>query len=134
MDNTVVAFDMDCCHIELNYPYALVHTPLNRIKKLLDIMCRQYWRNTEAIKKTEEYIRLCIEQAEADTKFAVKSYTDGYKTTKFAYTLTAREKQHIERENKRLYNNAVSKKKAIDRMKKVQAAFNEIKDKYEIEE
>lgn len=134
MDNTVVAFDMDRCHIELNYPYALVHTPLNKIKKLFDLMCRQHWRNTEAIKKTDEHIKLCIEQAEADTKVAVKSYTDGYKDTKFAYTLTAREKQRIERENKRLYNNAVSKKKAIDRMKKVQATFYEIKDKYEIKE
>lgn len=111
MNNIVVAFDMDNCHIELNYPYALVHLPLNKLKKLFNLMCRQHWRNQKAIIKTDEYIRLCIEQAETDAKVAVKSYTDGYKDTKFAYTLTAREKQRIERENKRLYNNAVRKKK-----------------------
>lgn len=134
MDNITVAFDMDHCHMELNYPYALTHIPPNKLKKLFKLMCCQAWRNIEAIKKTDQYIRLCIEQAETDTKVAVKSYTDGYKDTKFAYTLTAREKQCIERENKRLYNNVVRKKKAIDRMKKVQATFNEIKEKYEIKE
>lgn len=134
MNNTVVAFDMDRCHIELNYPYALMHTPLNKLKKLFKLMCCQAWRNMDAIKKTDEYIRLCIEQAETDTKVAVKSYTDGYKDVKYNYSLTDKEKKCIERENKRLYNNALRKKKAIDRMKEVQATFCGIKEKYEIKE
>lgn len=83
---------------------------------------------------TEESLELCIEDAETEAKVALKSYTDGYRATEFRYDLTVREKQRIERENKRLYDNAVRKKKAVDRMKKVQLAFYEIKDKYEINE
>lgn len=112
----------------------LTHAPLGKIKKLFELMCCQYWRNTESIKKTDEYISLCVEQAETDVKSSVKSFSDGYKTTKFDCFLSVHEKKSIERENKRLYNNAVSKKKAADRMKKVQSAFNEIKDKYKIKE
>lgn len=134
MDNITVSFDMDNCHMELNYPYALLHTTIGKLKKLFKLMCCQHWRNMEAIRLTEESIKLCIEDVETEAKIAVKSFADGYRDTKCNYSLTTDEKRKIERENKRLYNNAVRKKKAIDRIKKVQVAFYEIKDKYEIKE
>lgn len=134
MDSTTVVFDMDRCHIELNYPYALMHLPVTKLKKLFNLMCCQAWKNEDAIRTTDRYVSLCITETESNAKAAVKSYADGYVDTKFKYHLTKAEKQRIENENKRLYNNAVRKKKDIDRIKKVQITFNEIKEKYRINE
>lgn len=127
MDNTVVAFDMDRCHMELNYPYALMHIPVTKLKKLFNLMCCQAWRNETAIKTTEEYISLCITETESDAKAAVKRYADGYVDTKFKYHLTKAEKQRIEKENRRLYNNAVRKKRTLTESRKCKSLLRKSK-------
>ena len=122
---------MDRCHIELNYPQSFSMTVRN-LKKLFDLMCRQHWRNTEAITKTAECLDVHVKEAQAEAVRAEIDYRDGYVSTKFKFDLTEADKKRIERENKRLYNNMLSKKKALDRAVKLHNSFIEIKGKYEI--
>ena len=103
---------MDRCHIELNYPQAFSMTVKN-LKKLFDLMCRQHWRNTEAIAKTAECLDIHVKEAQAEAVRAEIDYRDGYVSTKFKFDLTEADKKRIERENKRLYNNMLSKKRRL---------------------
>ena len=77
MDNTVVAFDMDRCHMELNYPYALLTLSLTKLKKVFEIMCKQGYRNTEAISTTDSYLEALIAEAKEEWHKASVEYQNG---------------------------------------------------------
>lgn len=132
MNKTIIAFDVDYCRFELNCSHLLTRIPINKAKKLFNLMCCQHWRNIEAIKKTDEVLANHIKDARTKLSDAVKSYTDGYKDTKYDCSLTEIEIKRIECENKRLFNDLSRKKKALERIKKVQAIFSEVKTKYKI--
>lgn len=132
MDNTVIKFDMDCCHIELNCPYFLQHMTLAKLKKVFELMCKQSWRNEQAIDTTQQYIELCIAEAKAQWHEASSKYQNGYVDTKFRYGLTKPQKQSIEKENKRLLDTVKRTKTAYERMVKIQDLFNAVKQKFSV--
>ena len=132
MDNTVVVFDMDRCHMELNCPYFIQKMTLANLKKVFDLMCKQSWRNPEAIATTERYIQLCIEEARQEWHEASVKYQNEWVDVKFHYEWTQNQKQCAERENKKLINAVKSKKRAHDRLLKIQTVFSEIKNKYSV--
>ena len=131
MDNTVVAFDMDRCHMELNYPYALLTLSLTKLKKVFEIMCKQGYRNTEAISTTDSYLEALIAEAKEEWHKASVEYQNGYKDTTF-YGLSATQKATYKKNNDKLLRVVVSKKKAYERMLKVSQNFADIKAKYHI--
>lgn len=132
MDNITVAFDMDRCHMELNYPYALKTMTLANLKKVFVIMCTQGYRNTEAIRITEQYIQELIPEAKAEWHKASVDYQNGYRDTKFV-ALSKWEKESIEKQNKKLLRVVASKKKAYERCLKMLDYFTNTKVKYGID-
>ena len=132
MDSTVITFDMERCHIELNCPYFIQHMTLAKLKKVFELMCTQAWRNEQAIDTTGRYIELCITEAKSQWHEASSKYQNGYVDTKFRYGLTKPQKQSIERENKKLLDAVKRTKTAYDRMVKVKDLFNATKQKFSV--
>ena len=132
MNNTVVVFDMDRCHMELNYPYALENMTLAKLKKVFAIMCTEGYRNTEAIRTTEKYIAGLIAEASDEWRKASDVYRDGYKDTQFDLTLSATQRQRYERHNAALLRTVSNKKKAYERCLKMLNYFADTKAKYNV--
>lgn len=133
MDSTIVAFDMDRCHMELKYPQALQTMTLANLRKVFVIMCTQGYRNTEAIRTTENYLVELIGDALEDWHKACKEFRDGYKdTTQFVLTLSATQRKAYEKNNKALLRVVSSKKKAYERCLKMFKYFTDAKAKYNV--
>ena len=131
MNNAVVAFDMDRCHMELKYPQALQNMTLANLKKVFVIMCTQGYRNTEAIRVTEQYINALIVEAKDAWHKASVEYQNGYKDTKYA-SLSIAQKEAYEKSNKALLRAVSKKKQAYERCLKMLKYFTDTKVKYKI--
>lgn len=112
MDSTVVAFDMDRCHMELKYPQALQTMTLATLRKVFVIMCTQGYRNTEAICVTEQYINAFIADAKEEWHKASIKCQDGYRDASYML-LSATQKAAYEKNNKALLREVSSKKKGV---------------------
>ena len=132
MDKTIIAFDMDRCHMELTLPHFIQKMSLDNLKKIFNIMCKQSWRNLEAIATVERYIPLCIEEASSAWREACVKYTNEWVDVKFHYEWTQKQKQLAERKNKKLISAVKKAKRAHDRLLKVQVLFDDTKTKYSI--
>jgi len=131
MDSTVVAFDMDRCHMELKYPQALQTMTLANLKKVFVIMCKQGYRNTEAIRVTEQHIKALIAEAKEAWHKASVEYQNGYRDASYML-LSATQKAAYEKSNNALHRAVLSKKKAYERCLKMLKYFTDTKEKYKV--
>lgn len=114
MDSTVVAFDVERCHMELKYPQALQTMTLANLRKVFVIMCTQGYRNTEAVRTTEKYIVELIAEALEAWHKASDDFRNGYKdTTMGVLSMSATQREAYEKNNKALLRVVASKKRPM---------------------
>ena len=131
MDEITIAFDMDKCHMELHYPYVLKTMTLANLKKVFDIMCKQGWRNPEAISITDQYIRMFVAEANEDWHKASIKCQDEYICADFEPD--PRKKHAIESQNRKLLRVVANKKRSYERCLKILNYFTDAKVKYRID-
>lgn len=129
---TVTFYCAEKCCYQLNLP-ALFVSPLKRLEKLFTYMFSLQHRteNEKAIADTEKCLQDAIEQQKESWKNASKDFTDKYIAVNFHYEYTAQQRNRAEYENKKLNDRVKSEKAKYDRLLKVQAIFNKIKEKHE---
>lgn len=132
MNSAVVIFNSGQLHVELNCPIFIQRMTLEKLKKVFELMCRDHWRNTEAISQTERCLQLCKEEAHSAWNKASTKYHCDYEDVSFRYDLSTAQKKCIERENKKLINTVKSEKHQYERILKIIKLFSETKHKYSV--
>lgn len=118
-----VTIKVERCTMTINLDPFFAETTLEKIKYLFNLIAKEPWNNEEAIGVLLDYLTLMVEKSKQLFDEAKTTYANGYVDTKFKYDLRCREKQAIERENKRLYNLALKADRKHRRYEKILKHF-----------
>lgn len=127
--NEPITVLVERCTMQINTDAFFTTASLARQKKLLGYVFQEPWRNEKTIDTLSTY--LPQKQAEAKEAWAEASvdYTNGYVDTSFRWGLRTKEKQAIERENKRLLAAVKRAKAKHEKYQKILTAFEAVKNK-----
>lgn len=129
MDNTQLTVLVDCCVIQIKPDHFFDNSTLTKIRKLFRCAFQEPDRNTETIAVLGGYLPAEVAETKAAWHRAGVEYTNGYVDTKFRFDLNYREKQAIERANKKLLAAVKRAKAKHERYQKILTAFEAIKNK-----
>lgn len=102
---------------------------LTDCKKLFKYLFQEPWRNTETIAALGGYLPAKVAESKDAWGKAGVDYINGYVDTKYRYELKCREKQAIERNNKRLLAAVKRAKTKHKKYQKILTAFEATKNK-----
>lgn len=120
-----VTIKVERCTMTINLDPFFAETTLEKIKYLFNLIAKEPWNNEEAIGVLLVYLTEMVDKSKQLFDEARAGYNDGYVDTQFKYDLKYREKQAIERENKRLYSLARKAERKHQRYVKILKYFME---------
>ena len=123
MDNTQLTVLVERCVIQINPDPFFDNSTLANIRKLFRYVFQEPDRNTETIAALGGYLPAKVAETKAAWGDASVAYINGYVDTKYRYDLKCREKQAIERANKKLLAAVKRAKAKHEKYVKILAAF-----------
>ena len=117
------------CVMQINPDPFFDKSTLVNIRKLFRYVFQEPWRNTETIAALGEYLPAKVAETKEAWGKASVAYTNGFVDTSFRWGLRTREKQAIERENKRLLAAVKRAKTKHEKYQKILTAFEAVKNK-----
>ena len=129
MNSPQITVYVDRCVMQILVEGFFSENSLTNIRKLFRLISKEPGNNLKAITTLDGYIPVRIAEAKEKWHRASISYTDGYVETKFKYNLTRREKQAIERANKKLLDAVKRAKTEYEKCQKILIAYEDFKKK-----
>ena len=129
MDNTQLTVLVERCVMQINPDPFFDNSTLANIRKLFRYVFQEPDRNTETIAALGGYLPAKVAETKAAWGDASVAYTNGFVDTTYRWGLKCREKQAIERANKKLLAAVKSAKAKHEKYKKILAAFEAVKNK-----
>lgn len=129
MDNTQLTVLVERCVMQINPDPFFDNSTLANIRKLFRYVFQEPDRNTETIAALGGYLPAKVAETKAAWGDASVAYTNGYVDTKYRYDLKCREKQAIERANKKLLAAVKRAKAKHEKYQKILTAFEAVKNK-----
>lgn len=123
MDNTQLTVLVERCVMQINLDPFFDNSTLANIRKLFRYVFQEPDRNTETITALGRYLSAKVAETKAAWGDASVSYTNGFVDTTYRWGLKCREKQAIERDNKRLLSAVKRAKNKHEKYVKILAAF-----------
>lgn len=123
MDNTQLTVLVERCVMQINTDPFFDNSTLANIRKLFRYVFQEPDRNTETIAALGGYLPAKVAETKAAWGDASVAYINGYVDTKYRYDLKCREKQAIERANKKLLAAVKRAKAKHEKYVKILAAF-----------
>lgn len=129
MDNTQLTVLVERCVMQINPDPFFDNSTLANIRKLFRYVFQEPDRNTETIAALGGYLPAKVAETKAAWGDASVAYTNGFVDTTYRWGLKCREKQAIERANKKLLAAVKRAKAKHEKYKKILAAFEAVKNK-----
>lgn len=129
MDNTQLTVLVERCVMQINPDPFFDNSTLANIRKLFRYVFQEPDRNTETIAALGGYLPAKVAETKAAWGDASVAYTNGYVDTQYRYGLKCREKQAIERANKKLLAAVKRAKAKHEKYQKILTAFEAVKNK-----
>lgn len=129
MDNTQLTVLVERCVMQINPDPFFDNSTLANIRKLFRYVFQEPDRNTETIAALGGYLPAKVAETKAAWHQAGVDYTNGFVDTKYRYELKCREKQAIERANKKLLAAVKRAKAKHEKYQKILTAFEAVKKK-----
>lgn len=123
MDNTQLTVLVERCVMQINPDPFFDNSTLANIRKLFRYVFQEPDRNTETIAALGRYLPAKVAETKAAWGDASVSYTNGFVDTTYRWELKCREKQAIERDNKRLLAAVKRAKNKHEKYVKILVAF-----------
>lgn len=120
---------VDRCIMQINLDPFFDNSTLANIRKLFRYVFQEPDRNTETIAALGGYLPAKVAETKAAWGDASVAYTNGFVDTTYRWGLKCREKQAIERANKKLLAAVKRAKAKHEKYKKILAAFEAVKNK-----
>lgn len=128
-DNTQLTVLVEHCAMQITPDPFFDNSTLANIRKLFRYLFQEPDRNTETIAALGGYLPAKIAETKAAWCDASVAYTNGYADTKYRNDLKCREKQAIERDNKKLLAAVKRAKAKYEKYQKILTAFGTVKNK-----
>ena len=129
MDNTQLTVLVERCVMQINPDPFFDNSTLANIRKLFRYVFQEPDRNTETIAALGGYLPAKVAETKAAWGDASVAYTNGFVDTTYRWGLKCREKQAIERANRKLLAAVKREKAKHEKYKKILAAFEAVKNK-----
>lgn len=129
MDNTQLTVLVERCVMQINPDPFFDNSTLVNIRKLFRYVFQEPDRNTETIAALGGYLPAKVAETKAAWGDASVAYTNGFVDTTYKWGLKCREKQAIERANKKLLAAVKRAKAKHEKYKNILAAFEAVKNK-----
>lgn len=117
------------CVIRINLNPFFAHATSHQQKQLLKCAFQEPWRNAETISILGAYLPQRPSDAKDAWADASKRYQNEYISTKCRYDLTAKQKQAINAENRKMLVEVKKRKVDFERLSAVLAYYEELKVK-----
>ena len=120
---------VDRCTMQINCEPFFDKSTLANIRKLFRYIFQEPDRNTETIAALGRYLPTKVAETNAAWGDASVAYTNGFVDTTYRWGLKCREKQAIERANKKLLAAVKRAKAKHEKYQKILTAFEAVKNK-----
>lgn len=120
---------VDRCTMQINLDPFFDNSTLANIRKLFRYVFQEPDRNTETIAALGRYLPAKVAETKAAWGDASVAYTNGFVDTTYRWELKCREKQAIERANKKLLAAVKRAKAKHEKYQKILTAFEAVKNK-----